>query len=214
MTSEELLILQKFEPKYFFDGEEKYLPANYSEFVTAGKAKYDSTVVGNVTYVNGKTRLHYFLYYTEDGGLEYFEISIGNHVYDIEHLIIEIDPKSSTIIGILFRPHGSSEHFWIRNPEDIKQIGEQHPKVYVSRGKHAQYPISGTVFRYMGGANDSCDAKVYLDTAVVQVNPDVLKASVGGVMKSLRSRSLDNTTQFPSVKLKDVKLRMLLKKFW
>lgn len=49
-----------------------------------------------------------------------------------------------------YAPHGSSEHFWIGDQDDLDEIlgGEGgdglRPKVYVSRGKHASYPVGGT----------------------------------------------------------------------
>lgn len=59
-------------------------------------------------------------------------------------------PFKQTLSGLLFAPHGSEEHFWVRDPEDLEAAlgGEggdgARPRVFVSRGTHASYPVSGT----------------------------------------------------------------------
>ena len=55
-----------------------------------------------------------------------------------------------TVSGMLFAPRRSEEHFWVRDPKDLEATlgGEAgdgvRPKVFVSRGNHATYPVSGT----------------------------------------------------------------------
>lgn len=57
--------------------------------------------------------------------------------------------RSQGVAGVCYAPHSSSEHFWIGDQDDLNEIlgGEGgdglRPRVYVSRGKHAGYPVSG-----------------------------------------------------------------------
>lgn len=54
--------------------------------------------------------------------------------------------REKAITGVFYGPHSGFEHFWIRNAEDIAAIMEDglHPRVYISKGKHASYPVEGS----------------------------------------------------------------------
>lgn len=47
--------------------------------------------------------------------------------------------------GVFYGPHSSYEHMWIRHKDDLETIlnNQGRPRVYVSFGKHASYPIHG-----------------------------------------------------------------------
>lgn len=54
------------------------------------------------------------------------------------------------VTGVFFGPHSSFEHFWVRDAGDLEALmggdgGDGYrPRVFISRGKHASYPIEGT----------------------------------------------------------------------
>lgn len=53
------------------------------------------------------------------------------------------------VTGVFYGPHSSHEHFWVRDPDDLQTLMEGEggdglrPQVFVSRGKHASYPVAG-----------------------------------------------------------------------
>jgi hypothetical protein len=212
MTEEELLIAHR--PMYYFDRDETILPVNYVDYVRDKEINQDSTVVGVVERTDTVLYLHYFLYYMSDGGLEIFEIKLGSHKYDMEQLTVEVT-QGGVVKGVMYRPHGQSEHFQIRST-DLSRVlvGNKRPRVYVSKGKHGQYPVSGTIQRYFGAVNDECDPGPAQDYTVLTISKGMRNVRVDGQVQSISSRMRQDERSIPVTALSSVKTRMLFQKFW
>ena len=83
--------------------------------------------------------------------------AVDAHKYDMEQLTVEVS-NGGTVLGVCYQPHGIKEHYWLRSDSDLKTVlrGNAQAKAYVSKGKHAVYPIEGRIWRYGGVANDVC----------------------------------------------------------
>ena len=156
-------LLQAHVPIFYFDKDERFRPANLSQYVLANRRVYDKTVTGIVsptTDSRGRnvTDLWYFTFYFEDGGLEFGDtgLSVGGHQFDVESVVVRIDNQTQAVTTVAYLPHGSREHFRIAGSADLSRIlVNGRPRVYVSRGKHGQYPVPGTIGR--PPVIDSCD---------------------------------------------------------
>ncbi len=80
----------------------------------------------------------------------YFDFDI-QHLYDLEHSFVYLD-RERRITGV-----ESSFHGWFFNSmiEDVLQIQEGHPVLYVQPGKHALLP-SPEYFRLLIDRNKAC----------------------------------------------------------
>lgn len=160
----------------------------------------------------GDLHLHYFTFYAKDSGMQRFARVYDAHDFDIEHLIVEID-AAGIVRGVLYMPHGSKEHFWIRHRDDLKEILEKgkRPKVFVSKDKHAQYPQEGRVLRYGLFANDNCTPKINSGfTVQVASQKALLTKYIDGVFRGLPSRIEMDFVSKPEVRLRSVRYRMLV----
>jgi hypothetical protein len=216
MTSTDLL-LQKHCPLYSTDYRENIFPISLEKYVETKQCVADNSVVAHlVEKPNDLKHLHYFLYFAADGGMEFFDIAFDGHQYDIEHMVVEVN-GNDTVTGVLYQPHGSKEHFWIRDPKDLTKIlsGGTQPIVYVSRGKHACYPLSDTIFRYFGVASDECEHPVEHNYTAVQASTMLLNTDrIDGVFPGISTRLTVANENKPVVKLTDVGTRLLFRKFW
>eukprot|EP00904_Undaria_pinnatifida_P003240 jgi/Undpi1/12917/HiC_scaffold_7.g02583.m1 len=146
------------------------------------------------------TWLIYINYYVDDGGLQVCGCACtccttGDHPYDLEVVVVEVDPNSK-VSGVFYAPHSGHEHFWIRDHDDIDEImgGEggdgYRPEVFISRGKHANYPVSGKIARIFGFANDRCMDPVASDYPFVPLSQAAIELDL-----------IDNVYPGPSTKI-------------
>lgn len=209
-------LLQQYCPVYYFDARET-IPLVNLESYAFGKADVrDNSVTGVVRYTNTTTDLHYFAFYLQDGGTSVLNtrFTVGDHAYDIEHLVVQIDNASRGVIAVIYQPHGTKEHFAIRDKDDIEAILSKglRPVVFVARGKHANYPTPGTIWRYFGMANDYCnpatleDAKVTVNAASTQLQS--IRTIDGGKFRALRDRLAVDLNSKPSIRLAKVATRL------
>jgi hypothetical protein len=138
---------------------------------------------------------------------------MGSHAYDIEQLVLKVDARG-TVEGIDFKPHNSSEHFRITDALDIKQIlKDGHPQVYVSRGKHACYPVPGTVTRYLGVVSDVCEHPVKQDLTAIVLDEAVINVRyIGKGFPGIKKRLVPNPS-VPRIRLNEVRLHNALPLF-
>jgi hypothetical protein len=191
--------LEKFCPMYYFDNDEKIFPVNIH-----------TNAQENVVYcVQGKGNIFaYWLHYAKDGGLGPF--NLGDHELDNECLIIKLNDSLDKVTNIIYRPHSSAEHFQLTDEdEDFNDcIGKNgRPIVYVSQSKHAQYPVSGKIWRYGALLNDVCMKPQLRDMKV-----EVYDSSDAVVNKKVKEQKLDSgdvLDQYPVIKYKEVKKRLL-----
>jgi hypothetical protein len=215
MTDNQTL-LSRYCPVYNTDHKERIFPVSLEKYVSSKECIADGTVAGYVVdKLGGVKHLHYFLYFSADGGLEVFEVVFDDHLYDIEHMIVETNAQGS-VTGVLYQPHASREHFWIRHTADLQKIlsGGQHPLVFVSRGKHGLYPLSGTILRFFGVASDQCERPVKQAYRAVEASDNLMSTlKIDGVFPGLPSRLTAAVDKKPVVRLGDVRSRLLFK-FW
>ena len=208
-----LRLLQKFLPIFHCDKSEKYLSVNANIFFETNKIIYDNTVVGFVLEKNSSKYLYYYMVYTQDGGKQILCYNIGGHLLDIEGIIVEVD-EYDNMTGLCYQPHGAKEHFWIKDPKDLRKICiNNNARVYMSKSKHASYPISGTIYRIYGFGNDTCNPKE-LPYKVIQMSNYLQKTLNYGEMTGFPNRLTQNLTNIPIVRLKKIRYRSLLYKFW
>jgi hypothetical protein len=213
-----IALLQTYAPVYFTDHAEKVQPISLELYVLTKAKLANGSVAGVVTHSTDNaavTLLHYFVFYDHDGGLRILGNVFDSHPYDLEHLVVEL--TNSTVTGVLYQPHGGSEHFCIRGDKDLGSIliDGKRPRVYASRGKHAQYPVSGTVYRYAGIASDVCQQAVQQTFTVQEVSPAVMQVEyIDGVFKSVAPKVRQAVRSKPVLRLDKVKTHMLVAKFW
>jgi hypothetical protein len=207
-------LLSTYMPIYHLDYREKIMPVSLEQYVKDKKLVEDGSVTGTVTAspTAGNKYLHYFLYFPEDGGLFIGTKAVDAHRYDIEHLVVEVNVASGAVVGVLYQPHGGKEHYWLRDLADLARIlaFDKRPSVYVSHGKHAGYPISGTIYRYGGFASDSIAKPVRQRYHVVPASAAVLKLkSIDGVFQGLPKRLDQDFAKKPNEKLDRARRRLL-----
>jgi hypothetical protein len=184
-------LIEKFLPTFFFDYQEKNFPYNY-------KTNKEENVV--VAYKNGNI-IQYWLYYNQDGGLGPFDL--GSHEFDHEGLVIKINDDGSKIKEIAYRPHGSEEHFKIIGDDVKKCINtDDRPIVYVTIGKHAQYPVCGTIKKYFGIANDTIEKPTERKMTIIEYD-------FSDEVFNKKINVNDDMSQYKIVKYKDIKDRLI-----
>lgn len=196
------ILIELYKPYIFIDQNELYNPIDINTYYETGtintttnscvSSYTDKNITVNyyVTELDESIQLHYYFFYTNDAGLSVCCFNnIGNHICDIEEFVIELS-KSTTneytqqnIIGLCYMPHGNTEKFWIRNKDDINSIllsdtlnpsnNLTHPKVYIMRGKHGNYPIN-KVYRYLILIDECQSNGQYISTYnLSEINKDV-----------------------------------------
>jgi hypothetical protein len=205
-------LLETHCPLFFRDRHETISLISMSEYVASGSVVPDDSIVGTVVYISPfQKHLHYFMFYDSDGGMPCCGRAIGSHKYDLEHMIVEI--THNTLTGVCYMPHGTAEWYWIRGQSDLQKItnGGLRPIVYSSRGKHASYPVSGTIYRYLGFANDHC-VPVTCSVTVQRASDALLSVDlIDGVFAALKPRIVGPFSQHPTVPLSSCRTRMLRK---
>lgn len=160
-----------------FHPDEKYFPTWYTNdhgtsiehpvFVVKGKHRYADevkyTCVGYQFYftvnpaiglngVNPKDKLmgrHFFCF--QSG-----RPCLGYHKYDVESIFVLFDEQNQPL-SVYFGAHGLGQGTWMSWNECECENGVLH--VYVALNSHATYPISKTVIRGLGFANDYTSSK-------------------------------------------------------
>lgn len=200
-------MIDKFCPIYYFDKNEKYLPIDFNKYVN------NNTIDNNIVncYIknyNNLIYIYYWSFYLYDTGKTIFKIN--SHKYDIELVILEI--KDDKINRVCFCPHGQTEHFWL-SIEDTKSITENNKiKVYVSNGKHASYPIPGTIWRYYGFANDVNNSKYPIYIKPVLLTDNSINSELFKYKRSFIEKNID--IDIPCIALKKIRKRYLFKKIY
>jgi hypothetical protein len=202
-------ILSLYCPIFHRDKYEKTELADMNEYIESNTIINNKTILGTVVNISTtKTLLHYFFFYSQDDGLPYCCYSIGGHKFDLEHIIVEL--TNNKISGVCYMPHGGSEFYWIRNTSDLQLLLKaNHPVVYSSRGKHASYPISGTIYRYFCFANDHCDP-VMIPIDVIEANSKTLATPlIDNVFAGITNRILGDFSQYPEIRLSKSRTKIL-----
>lgn len=207
-------LLNTFKPKFFRDKNEPIKVCNADLFFKNRIIQHDDTISGHVIEKDGKIYLYYFLSYHLDAGMDFWIISIDGHPNDIEYVIIEID-SINNITGICYLPHSTSEHFWIRNKEDMNILFDGNTtNVYISKGKHSMYPVP-KVYRYALFGTDVCNNPEECIYTIVPLTKYLLETThfqdgCIGFPKKLSK----NLLIIPEIRLSTVSRRLVIKKIW
>jgi hypothetical protein len=103
--------------------------------------------------VNQKLYITYFTLYAYNGDYNILNIAkTGSHPCDLEHIMLEIDPNTNTLLRVLFSSHTPKDGRWV----DAKDIEFENNKVvaYAALYGHGLYPKQGMIIRLLGLAND------------------------------------------------------------
>ncbi|CAN0291607.1 unnamed protein product, partial [Hapterophycus canaliculatus] len=118
--------------------------------------------------------------------------------------------KQQDVTGVFYGPHSSFEHMWIRHDDDLKSIldSEGRPKVYISLGKHASYPVSGRVRRLFGLGTDSCQ-KPRLQERPLCILDEYARGvdRIDGAFSGPKKRITRDWSVAPETRVKDVAFR-------
>jgi len=206
-------LLNKHVPLFHKDKHETESLANLNVYVHDRVFKFDNTVTGVIVPLSGnRTHLHYFFFYENDNGLKVFHRQVDAHLYDLEHVIVEL--TGELVTGVCFFPHASMETFWIRGQDDLNALLVQNrPKTYSSRGKHASYPVSGTIWRYGGFANDQ-NVPVLVPITSVAASEQLLALDNfdASTFPAIKRRIIGDFSNVPTVALNKARYNMLWRK--
>ena len=103
--------------------------------------------------VNQKLYITYFTLYAYNCDYNILNIAkTGSHPCDLEHIMLEIDPNTNTLLRVLFSSHTPKDGRWV----DVKDIEFENNKVvaYAALYGHGLYPKQGMIIRLLGLAND------------------------------------------------------------
>ncbi|CAM9291755.1 unnamed protein product [Pylaiella littoralis] len=155
LSNDELLL--KHFPRYFYDEKEIYYPIDLNKYIVDNSTVDGVNGVATRSKDRENTWLIYMSYYRFDGGVPQLG-GTGSHEHDLETVIVEIANTDQSVRGVFYGPHSSHEHMWIRDQNDLNEILNNggRPRVFVSRSKHASYPIRGKVYRLVGFGTDEC----------------------------------------------------------
>lgn len=209
------LLIEKYNPIFHFDCQEDYFPIDLNSYQEYGKLLNNcvNTYTRRIDY--NTVWIYYICFYLQDSGtkccLPYncycTDIYFSTHEYDYEIVIIEV--KNDEINRVCYCPHGLSENFWIPN-KDIHHIIDKNNKnkvhVYISRSKHASYPIDGTIWRHMGFAND-----IIISPRTIHLLPlSLTESSIGSELFKSKQKCLSyDYNLVPEVDFEKVKYRMI-----
>ncbi|CAM9824612.1 unnamed protein product [Scytosiphon promiscuus] len=207
LTDDELLA--KHYPRYFYDKEEKIFPVDLNKYTVDQSAVGGGNGVAAPSKDGKHTWLIYMNYYLFDGGIAKLG-GRGGHKYDLEIVIVEISIANQHVTGVFYGPHSSFEHMWIRHEDDLESLldSARRPKVYISLGKHASYPVAGRVRRLFGLGTDSCQKprRQHLPLCILDEHARGVDR-IDGVFAGPKRRITRDWSLAPEVRIKDVAFR-------
>lgn len=99
----------------------------------------------------------------------YFAGWRGAHQADLEHMTLEFDKNSRTLLRIYFSAHGRYDGMWLDwEGRDIEREGT-HPVIFISKGSHGVYPRAGVYRRALGFANDITNKGIRWEPRIVRI---------------------------------------------
>jgi hypothetical protein len=210
-------LLEKYKPKTYISKSEKYNLVNAIDYFQFNKINYDNSILCGIDRRNSKIYLYYFYSFEQDGGKDVLGVikHVDAHKDDIECVVVEL--TGDKVTGLCYMPHASTEHFWIKDKNDINTIlnNSTHPTVYITNSKHSAYPISGPIYRLFFFGNDSCSSPVLRNTNLLMINTYLLKTnSIGEGMVGFGRRITKETNSIAVIRLKDLQYKQLFVKFW
>jgi hypothetical protein len=206
-------------PTVYFDRDERYFPKDLNQQASFQNSdsrpeKAPETLTINY-YVrpldNGKTWIYYILFYLRDDGLGYFHVDA--HTMDWEVVVVEME--RGTPRRLCYTPHGRKEHFWLSEQDTrtlLQRTGGMVP-IYCSKGKHATYPVRGTIWRYGGVASDTNDARIMYKQPRLRL-AELSQEAIQGPYFAPKSGILTDPLDYPTVRLATVSTRLLFKSPW
>lgn len=102
---------------------------------------------------NNKIYLTYIFVYAKNGEYDILGLAnAGQHPADLEHLTVELDLATQSLLRVMFSAHGTKDGRWV-NASDI-QFEDGKMVSYMALNGHGLYPKEGIAFRLFGLAND------------------------------------------------------------
>ena len=186
----------------YFDSHERFFPIDINQ-----KAKGFDTKEKCINYYVRKidditTWIYYFMYYVQDDGLKRFHID--SHPNDYELVIVEV--KGFDVTRICFTPHGRTENFWLSEEDTQKILKDGKLNIYCSRGKHATYPLKGTIFRYFCFANDTNNHQIECIPRLVTLTESTINSPLFAYKKDTLTWDYNTV---PTISLWYVRFHML-----
>lgn len=210
---DDLNLLKLHMPVFFFDQKEQLFPVNYTTYISSKIITNSNNVTCSVLRTSTKIILVYFLFFLYDAGIKVASKTFDSHQYDIEEIRVELDINTKYVSGVLYAPHSSLEHLWVRNDDDLKTIliNNARPLAYISLNKHAIYAVPGTIFRFGGFANDKCNPNIPPpdNFTITIASQSILNSRVSPSITSLQKRLERITDKTKNVKLSSLKTRVL-----
>lgn len=210
-------LIEKFAPIYHYDSDEQYFPIDYNSFA---QGKYMKHVVNvHLRHINSDTIwIYYICFYTHKD----IKTGIKNNCFSncclstksnlhcenqFEIVILEIDNSNEIyqkMKRVCFCPHNKEEYFWI-GEKDLSSIQDKNNSdkihVYVSKGKHAAYPLRGVIWRNLGFEND-CNN----DDIILLLRPILL------ILENLDSMVKEHILKFNFAEIPEVPLESIRKR--
>lgn len=100
-------------------------------------------------------QIAYFFFFGYNDGYNICCKVYGEHVFDLEHVTVQVLKNNMKIQKIFYSAHGSREGSWV--PLNKIEFKEGHPVVYIAKGSHGCYHKKGIFLRIWGLANDWCN---------------------------------------------------------
>lgn len=199
-------------PWYYFDKDEQERPIAFSSSLDQPRQPVYAEFFPSAL-TPGAFIIAYYMVFRRDNGTAL--LGLDAHDGDYESVLVEIS-SAGALLGVCYRPHGEEEHFWIRDHDDVMRItdnGRHGPAVYVSRGKHASYPVSGKIWRLFGIGTDICESPIPIVVTLICINEqtDEWRAAMDRSVLAQRFRHVSGDfkyVDYPEIRLKDVATRM------
>lgn len=206
-------------PTVYFDSGERYFPKDLNQQASFHNSDSRPEKAPDMLTINyyvrpfedGKTWVYYILFFLRDDGLGYFHVDA--HTMDWEVVVVEME--GGTPRRLCYTPHGRKEHFWLSEKDTsilLQKTGGVVP-IYSSKGKHATYPVRGTIWRYGGVASDTNNGRLAYKQPrlrLVELSQDAIQ----GPYFAPKSGILTDPLDYPTVRLTDVSTRLLFKSPW
>ena len=127
-------------------------------------------IYGILKRVDRKIYITYFILYAYNGAYNILNIAkAGEHPGDLEHLTLEIDEQSNTLLRVLFSSHTPKDGRWV-HPKDI-EFENNKIVAYAALHGHGLYPKQGMIIRLIGLANDYTSKDIRWEPNVEVVYP-------------------------------------------
>lgn len=125
-------------------------------------ATHDANLYYRAITIAGKIYITFIAFFGYNGDYPVFYnlFPMGSHWSDFEHITLEFDETTQTLLRAYYGAHKINEGRWVLAEDiEMKQVtpgGIPRPVVHVAKIGHGFYPQPGSYIRFGGFANDLC----------------------------------------------------------